>query len=51
MTLCVPSTEHEWQTPTDCPAWSQQGQVAQRLGSELRLLGRVAPEPTPRDTS
>ena len=51
MTLCVPSTEHEWQTPTDCPAWSVQDQVAHRLGSELRLLGRVAPEPTPRDTS
>jgi hypothetical protein len=51
MTLGVPSIEHEWQTPTDCPAWSVQDQVAHMLGSELRLLGRAAPEPTPRDTS
>ena len=51
MALCVPSTEHEWQTPTDGPAWSVQDQVVHMLGSELRLLERAAPEPTPRDTS
>jgi Mycothiol maleylpyruvate isomerase N-terminal domain len=51
MTLCVPSPEHEWQTPTDGPAWSVQDQGAHMLGSELRLLGCAASEPTPRDTS
>ena len=51
MALCIPSTEHEWQTLTDGPAWSVQDQVVHMLGSELRLLGRAASEHTPRDTN
>ena len=44
-------TEQEWKTPTDCPGWTVQDQVAHMLGSESRLLGLPAPEHTPQDTS
>lgn len=48
--LCTDLTEPQWKTPTDCPGWSVQDQVAHLVGSESRLLGRVAPEYTPLDT-
>lgn len=48
-TLCTDLTEPQWKTPTDCPGWSVQDQVAHLVGSESRLLGRAAPEHTPSD--
>ncbi len=44
-------TEQEWQTPTDCPGWTVQDQVAHMLGSESRLLGLPVPDHTPLHTS
>ena len=41
-------TETEWKTPTDCPGWSVQDQVSHLAGSESRLLGRPAPDHTPK---
>jgi uncharacterized protein (TIGR03083 family) len=49
-TLCTDLTESQWQTPTACPGWSVQDQVAHLVGSESHLLGRAAPEHTPADT-
>ena len=49
--LCSTLTEREWKTPTDCPGWTVQDQVAHMLGSESRLLGLPTPEHTPPDTS
>ena len=37
-------TEQEWKTPTDCPGWTVQDQVAHMLGSESRLLGLPVPD-------
>lgn len=48
--LCTPLTPQEWQTPTDCPGWTVQDQIAHLVGGESRLLGLPAPEHTPRDT-
>jgi uncharacterized protein (TIGR03083 family) len=45
--VCAPLTEQAWKTPTDCPGWTVQDQVAHMLGSEERLLGRPAPAHTP----
>ena len=42
-------TETDWKTPTDCPGWSVQDQVSHLAGSESRLLGRPAPDHTPKD--
>jgi uncharacterized protein (TIGR03083 family) len=44
-------TEQEWKTPTDCPGWTVQDQVAHMLGSESRLLGLSVPNHTPQNTS
>ena len=44
-------TEQEWKTPTDCPGWTVQDQVAHMLGSESRLLGLPVPDHTPQNTS
>ena len=44
-------TEREWKTPTDCPGWTVQDQVAHLIGGESRLLGLPAPDHTPPDTS
>ena len=44
-------SEREWKTPTDCPGWTVQDQVAHMLGSESRLLGLPTPEHTPPDMS
>jgi uncharacterized protein (TIGR03083 family) len=44
-------TEREWKTPTDCPGWTVQDQVAHMLGSESRLLGLPVPDHTPQDMS
>ena len=43
-------TEREWKTPTECPGWTVQDQVAHMLGSESRLLGLPVPNHTPHDT-
>lgn len=45
--LCTPLTEAQWKTPTACPGWSVQDQIAHMLGSEERLLGRAMPQHTP----
>src|SRR5262245_66295524 len=44
-------TEQEWKTPTDCPGWTVQDQVAHMLGSESRMLGLSVPDHTPQNTS
>ena len=44
-------TEQEWKTPTDCPGWTVQDQVAHMLGSESRLLGLPVPDHTPQHMS
>jgi uncharacterized protein (TIGR03083 family) len=44
-------TEQEWKTPTDCPGWTVQDQVAHMLGSESRLLELPVPDHTPQNTS
>lgn len=44
-------TEQEWKTPTDCPGWTAQDQVAHMLGSESRLLGLPVPDHTPQEMS
>jgi len=49
--LCERFSEVEWQTPTDCPGWSVQDQIAHMAGSESRLLDRPAPQHTPPDLS
>jgi uncharacterized protein (TIGR03083 family) len=36
-------TESEWKTPTECPGWSVQDNVAHIIGIESVLLGREAP--------
>src|SRR4030095_11712520 len=41
----------EWKTPTDCPGWTVQDQVANMLGSGSRLLGLSVPNHTPQNTS
>jgi len=48
-TLCTPFTEREWKTPTDCPGWSVQDQVAHIIGTESWLLGQPVPDHTPQD--
>lgn len=49
--LCATFTAGDWQTPTDCPGWMVQDQVAHLIGGESRLLGLPAPEHTPQDVS
>ena len=44
-------TEQEWKTPTDCPGWTVQDQLAHMLGSESRLLGLPVPDHTPQHMS
>ena len=48
--LCSALSEAEWKTPTDCPGWSVQDQVAHLAGSESRILGIEDPAHTPTDT-
>jgi len=48
-TLCTPFTEREWKTPTDCPGWSVQDQVAHIIGTESWLLGQPVPDHPPQD--
>jgi uncharacterized protein (TIGR03083 family) len=50
-TLCTPFTEREWKTPTDCPGWSVQDQIAHIVGTESWLLGQPVPAHTPKDMS
>ena len=49
--LCRNLTDEDWKTPTDCPGWSVQDQLSHLAGSESAMLGRPAPEHTPKDTS
>lgn len=42
--LCSGLTEAEWKTPTDCPGWSVQDNLAHIVGIEATLLGRPAPD-------
>ena len=49
--LCDGLTESEWQTPTDCPAWSVQDQVSHMSGSESGILGNPDPDHTAADVS
>jgi uncharacterized protein (TIGR03083 family) len=49
--LCTPFTEREWKTPTDCPGWSVQDQIAHIVGTESWLLGQPVPDHTPKDLS
>jgi len=49
--LCRDLTEDAWKTGTDCPGWSVQDQLSHLAGSESSILGRPAPDHTPRDTS
>ena len=51
VTLCTPFTECEWKTPTDCPGWSVQDQIAHIVGTESWLLGQPVPAHTPKDMS
>src|SRR5215468_424856 len=48
-TLCTPFTEREWKTPTDCPGWSVQDQIAHIVGTESWLLGQPVPDHAPKD--
>ncbi len=49
--LCDGLSEAEWNTPTDCPAWSVQDQLAHMSGSEAGILGDPDPDHTPADVS
>jgi uncharacterized protein (TIGR03083 family) len=49
--LCTPFTEREWKTPTDCPGWSVQDQLAHIVGTESWLLGQPVPDQIPKDMS
>ena len=48
--LCSSLSEPEWKTPTDCPGWTVQDQVAHLGGAESRILGNPAPGHTPGET-
>lgn len=50
-TLCTPFTERDWKTPTDCPGWSVQDQIAHIVGTESWLLGEPVPDHIPKDMS
>lgn len=49
--LCSSLSDRDWTTTTDCPGWSVQDQLSHLVGSESRLLGRPAPDHTPKDLS
>ena len=49
--LCGGLSDPEWATATDCPGWSVQDQLSHLVGSESRLLGRPAPDHTPKELS
>jgi uncharacterized protein (TIGR03083 family) len=40
-------TEAEWKTPTECPGWSVQDNLAHIIGIESVILGRPEPEVAP----
>ncbi len=48
--LCLPLTEAQWKTPTDCPGWSVQDQVSHLVGAESQILGNPRPDHTPKET-
>ena len=48
--LCSSLSEPEWKTPTDCPGWTVQDQVAHLGGAESRILGNPAPDHIPGET-
>lgn len=49
-TLCSGFTEAQWKTPTDCPGWSVQDQIAHLVGAEVGILGRPTPDHAPAET-
>ncbi|MCH8282577.1 MAG: maleylpyruvate isomerase family mycothiol-dependent enzyme [Chloroflexi bacterium] len=49
--LCSSLSDQDWATTTDCPGWSVQDQLSHLVGSETRLLGRPAPDHTPKELS
>lgn len=42
--LCADLDESEWKTPTGCPGWSVQDNLAHLIDYEARALGRPGPE-------
>jgi uncharacterized protein (TIGR03083 family) len=44
--LCTGLSDAEWKTPTECPGWSVQDNVAHVTGIESAILGRPEPEHT-----
>ena len=49
--LCDGLTAEEWATPTGCPGWSVQDQVAHLIDYEAGALGRPRPDHVPADLS
>ncbi|MEY2446853.1 MAG: hypothetical protein QOH79_329 [Acidimicrobiaceae bacterium] len=49
--LCSDLSADEWATPTGCPGWTVQDNLAHLVDYEARALGRPAPEHTPSDVS
>lgn len=49
--LCVDLTDAEWATPTGCPGWSVQDNVAHLVDYESAALGRPRPDHVPADVS
>jgi uncharacterized protein (TIGR03083 family) len=47
--LCASFSEKEWKAATDCPQWSVQDHLSHIVGTESQLLGRQAPQHTPRN--
>ena len=42
--LCAELTEAQWKTPTGCPGWTVQDQVAHLVDYEAVALGRPRPD-------
>src|SRR5690349_11291927 len=45
ITLCEGLTPAQWASPTDCPGWSVQDNVAHMIGTELMLAGEQPTAP------
>src|ERR1700722_11651739 len=45
--VCSDLTDEQWATPTDCPGWSVQDNVAHMIGTERMLLGEQPDAPAP----
>ena len=49
--LCAPLTEAEWKTPTGCPGWNVQDNIAHLIDYEAGAIGRPRPDHAPADLS